>query len=306
MILITAADGIVGRHVVHDLRRQEAPLRALVTSRSAICNGEFTGVELLSGDLSDHEVLDHAMRGVSTVVLISRAHPDQVIHERNLIDAALRHRTHRIVKLSSVGASAHAPFRLGRWHWQTERLLSASALEWTVVRAHRPMQHVYTQLGSLLGQHAFYGCQGNAAAADVDVRDVAAMLAALTLDESHHGSVLDVSGPEALTPQRCAALLSKQMGHPVEYVDCEAADFVHGQMAGGVPRWQAEDRAAWQRSAVGGAFTETSTAVTAVTGRQPRTFEAFAAEFSTAVRYANAPAARTGAEQRNQGFTTRT
>ncbi len=292
MILVTAADGIVGRHLMHELRDKHAALRALVTSRSAICPAEFADVDVISGARSDHEVLDRAMRGVQTVIMISPAHPDQVIDERNLIDAATRHGAHRVIKLSSAGASAHAPFRVGRWHWQTERLLASSQLRWTVVRAHRPMQHIYTQLGSLLGQHAFYGCQGTAATADVDVRDIAALLAAIAEDDSRHKAVLDVSGPELLTAHQCAAILGRQMGQPVEYVDCDSADFVRGQMAGGVPRWQAEDRAAWQSSASLGAFTQSSTPFTALTGRRPRTYEAFAAEFAAAVSYSRAPDAR--------------
>lgn len=292
MILVTAADCIVGRHVVYNLRDQQVPLRALVTSRSAICPGEFTGVDLLAGTPADHEVLDRALRDVETVIVIGRAHPDQVINERNLIDSAQRSGVRRVIKLSSAGASVNAPFRAGRWHWQTERLLAASRMDWTVVRSHRPMQHIYTQLGSLLGQQAFYGCQGQAAAADVDVRDVAALLAAEAVKQRCPRSILHVSGPELLTAQQCAETLGQQMGHPVEYVDCAANDFVRGQMAGGVPRWQAEDRAAWQANLATGAVTEISTALTTVTGRPPRTFEAFAAEFAAAVRYSRAPAAR--------------
>lgn len=297
MLLITAADSIVGRHVVHNLRDSQVPHRALVTSRSAICPGEFTGVDIVAGALSDREVLKRALGGVHTVILVSRAHPDQVIDERNLINASIDLGARRVIKLSSVGASAHAPFRVGRWHWQTERLLATSPLKWTVVRAHRPMQHIYTQLGSLLGQRAFYGCQGDAASADVDLRDVAALLAAVALDDTHDGETLDVSGPESLTEQQCAATLGLHMRQHVEYVNCEAGDFIRGLMAGGVPRWQAEDRAAWQTHVASGVFTHTTSALSDVTGRRARTFEAFAAEFAAAVRYSHAPAARSTSQR---------
>ena len=237
-------------------------------------------------------MLERALRDVRALVVLSPAHPDQVSLERHLIAAAQRHGVKRVIKLSSSGTSAHAPFRVGRWHWQTERLLTATTLNWVIVRSQRPMQHLHTQLGSVLGQHAFYGCQGDHASADVHVRDIAAVLAAVALDEAQTHTTLEVTGPEAITPRQCARLLGAHMGQPVEYVDCTPADFVRGQMAGGIPRWQAEDRAAWQSAASADVFATPTTTVTQVTGRRPRDFDAFASEFAASVRYARPPASR--------------
>ncbi len=292
MILVSAAAGTIGRHVMHALRDAGAPTRALVHSLAAITQAEFSHAQIIGGDVLNRDVLDRAMDHIEVLVLLSRAQPDQVAIEQHLMAAAQRHGVRRIVKLSSTGASPHASFRVGRWHWQSERLLAATSVDWVVVRTARPMQHVYSQLGSLLGQHTFYGCQGEEASSDVDLRDVAAVLAAVATGDAASGSVLHITGPQALAPQRSAALLGEAMGHPVAYVDCTPGDFVRGQVAGGVPRWQAEDRAAWQTTARSGAFSTIATDLTRVLGRSPRTYASFAAEFASAVRYATAPVAR--------------
>ncbi len=304
MLLVTGAAGITGRHVVHELLDARVPMRALVSSRAAITPAEFGAAELMTGELTDGAALERALAGVDTLILITRVDPEQVALERHLVAAAERHGVRRLVKLSSIGAAPDAPFRVGRRHWQTERLLSTSRLEWVIVRAHRPMQHLYAQLGSLLGQQAFYGCQGDAPSADVDLRDVATVLARVAVSDAYTHTTVEVTGPAARTAYETAGILGTHMGRPVAYVDCAPADFVRGQMAGGVPRWLAEDRAAWQRAVQSGRFDRITSEVEHITGRRPRTYEAFAAEFAAAVRYAEAPRARSTATVRTAEYAT--
>lgn len=292
MLLVTGAASIVGRHVVHELRDAHVPHRALVHSRAAITPADFGSAELVVGELNDSQALDIALDGVETVILITRARPDQVARESTLLAAAQRHGVRRLVKMSSVGASRTSRVNVARWHWEIERLLEATHLEWTVVRAHRPMQHVYTQLSSLLSQHAFYGCQGDGASADVDVRDVAAVLSRAALDPACVRQVLEITGPAAVTPQDTAVALSAAMGQPMTYVDCTPAEFVRGQLAAGLESWQAEGRAAWQGEARDGHFASVSDHVARMLGRAPRTLEQFAREFAAAVRYSRAPGSR--------------
>ena len=252
MFLVLGAGGSIGRHVSHSLRDAKAPVRALVRSRATLDAAEFAGVQLQVGDPAQRETLDAALDGVQALILVTRAHEDQMAFEQHVLLSAARARVRRIVKLSSSGTAPDAPFRVGRWHAHTEQLLRDSHLEWTIVRAHRPMQYVYSQLGSLLTQHAFYGCQGEGATPDVDVRDVATVLAAVASQGSHVGETLTVTGPEAVTAADMARAIGEQMGHPVDYVDCDEHDFIRAQTAGGLSRWKAEDRAAWQRAVQGG------------------------------------------------------
>lgn len=292
MLLVTGAATIVGRHVVHELRDAKVPHRALVHSKAAITPADFGSAELIVGELTDGHALDMALDGVESVILITRARPDQAALERSVLSAAQRHGVRRLVKMSSVGASPTSRFNVGRWHWETERLLQATRLEWVVVRAHRPMQHVYTQLSSLISQHAFYGCQGDGASADVDVRDVAAVLSCAAIDPQYARQVLEITGPAAISPQDTARAMAAGMGRPVAYVDCTPAEFVRGQLAAGLEHWQAEGRAAWQCEARDGHFASVSDHIERMLGRAPRTLERFAAEFAAAVRYTRTPWSR--------------
>lgn len=297
MILVLGADRALGRHVVHDLARAGIPHRALLPSRLIVPAAELSAAEVIVGEPDDGHVIDMAMNGVSAVIMISPSHPQQVAREQHVLSACQRHRVKRIVKLSSAGAHADAPFRVGRWHWQTEKLLAAMQAEWTIVRATRPMQYLHAQLPSLLAQHALYGCQGTGQSADVDQRDVAAVLTAVALQGLHARETIMVTGPHALSGGETAEQLGRAMGSPVAYVDCTSRDFVRSQMADGLAAWKAEDRAAFQREVRDGRYAMVSTVVEAVTGQPARTLEQFTAALAHTARYATPTPRRSGSAE---------
>lgn len=292
MLLVTGAASIVGRHVVHALAESGTPLRAVVRTRSAVTADEFDATELVVGDLTDGRTLDAALTGVETLLLISRPHPELVHHDRSVLAAAQQHGVPRVVKLSIAGASAVSPLAVSRWHAESEALLAAARFDYLVVRAHRPRQHLYAQVDSLCSQRAFYGCQGDGIAVDVDVRDVADVMAQVARRAELGRTVLEVSGAEPRRAVDVAQALSEQIGQPIRYVDCAPGDYVRALLAGGVSQQQAEDRAAWQLLLRDGLFATPTDTVHRVTGHAPRTLRAFASEFAEAMRYATAPTAR--------------
>jgi NAD(P)H dehydrogenase (quinone) len=149
---------------------------------------------------------------------------------------------------------------------------------------------------SLCSQHTFYGCQGDGAAVDVDVRDVADVLAQLAFWPVLGRDVLEVTGGAPHRATDVATCLSERMGRSIRYVDCAPEDYVHALLAGGVPRQQAEDRAAWQRLLRRGAFDTPTDSVQQITGHPPRSLDAFASEFAESIRYATAPGLRRDAK----------
>jgi len=292
MLLVTGAASVVGRHAVHTLAEKGLPLRAMVRTRGAVAADEFGTAALIVGDLADGRTLDTALTGVETLLLITRPHPELLTHDRNVLAAAQQHGVPRVVKLSVAGASSTSPLAIARWHAESEALLAAGPFDYLVVRAHRPRQHLYAQIDSLCSQRAFYGCQGDGAAVDVDVRDVADVLAQLAVLPVLGRAVLEVSGAEPRRATDVAQVLGERMGQPIRYVDCAPKDYVRALLAGGVPRQQAEDRAAWQLLLREGRFATPTETVERITGRPPRTLRAFASEFAEAIRYATAPMAR--------------
>lgn len=295
MLLVLGATSSIGRHVVHNLCDARIPTRVIVPAREALAPLEFASAQVYRGDSRDGTALREALRGADGVVLITRTHPEQVAYEQHVIATLQRLRVPRVIKLSIAGSAPDASFLVGRWHWQTEQLLESTGLAWTVVRAHRPMQHIYSQMDSLRSQRAMYGCQGHGASPDIDQRDTARVLSHLAASGAHAGEALHITGPAAVSATEVARLLGRAMHEEIAYVDCAPDDFTQAQMAGGLASWRAENRSAWQAAVRDGELQTPTETVQRITGQSARSYAQFAAEFAASIRYARCPQPRAAA-----------
>ncbi|MBX6748443.1 MAG: SDR family oxidoreductase [Micromonosporaceae bacterium] len=188
-VLVTGGTGALGRQVAAQLRERGADVRIL--SRRA--GGEPGRVQ---GDLNTGAGLAEAVAGVDVIVHCAsasdwRRSERDVIQTRNLLSAVGRARPH-IVYISIVGVD-RIRFPLYRGKVDTERLIAASGLPWTVLRA--------TQFHELILLFAMLLSKGPVALTlrgfsfqPVDVGEVADRMVDLALGEPA-GRVPDLGGP---------------------------------------------------------------------------------------------------------------
>ena len=263
MILVTGASGRIGTAVLRELTERAIPVRALARPRSRSPMRDDPAVQWREGDLGDERIVEGALEGVHTIVLHSAPAPTQVAQQERVVDAAVAHGVKRIVKLSAIGAASEAACDVSRWHWRVEQRVTSSGL--------------------------LAGCQGMGQVAEVDARDVGAVLGALAAAERIERPVENITGPEALDFQAMARVLSQHFGRPIRYVDCTPGDLLQCAQAAGVDSWLAHDMVAWQTEARDGRYAIVHDTVERITRRPPRRFETFANELATSLRYANAP-----------------
>lgn len=119
-ILVTGANGFLGKALVHRLRTEIGePLRLLVRRPPASPPPE--DIQLVYGDLGNPAMVDHAMEGIETVFHLGAAmkggnfeyQSGTVWGTRNVIDACERHGVHRLVYVSSMSVLDHAGHRAG-------------------------------------------------------------------------------------------------------------------------------------------------------------------------------------------------
>ena len=144
MILVTGGTGFVGRKVVHALRAQDLPVRALVREPRRSETLRAWGCELVQGDMGDHESLRRAAEGCEEVVHLvaiitgSRRDFERVMSEgtRNLVAAATEAGARRFVLMSALGVSERSqglvPYYAAKW--EMEQAVKGSELEWTIFR----------------------------------------------------------------------------------------------------------------------------------------------------------------------------
>lgn len=310
MILVTDATSRVGSGVVRQLAVSGRPVRALVPTLARTSRIESPTTEFQVGAPDNARVLSRAMDGVRTVVLVTADTPEHIAAQELAIVHARAAGVQRILKLSVAGASLDACCNSARLHGRVEQLLLGSGIPSCSVRANRLMQTLEQQVPVLLSASILTGCQGDGRVADVDARDVSAVLATLAVrdgdmivDESIPDvtrvtgtddamfEAFDLTGPRALSRHDIADMLSSSLGRRISYVDCPPSGLLQCEQAAGMPAWQAQDVVAFETSARSGAFADVSPATQQLLGRPGRDFAAFAHEFAVSVRYSNAPGA---------------
>ncbi|HSY49706.1 MAG TPA: NAD-dependent epimerase/dehydratase family protein [Thermoanaerobaculia bacterium] len=119
MILITGANGFLGRHIVRRCAGQpsESQPRVLVRKVQPVHQGDF---EVVTGDLADEASLRQATEGIETIVHVASKNIDHdgsgydevnVEGTRRLCRAAVAAGVSRLVYVSSVGVYGHHTLR---------------------------------------------------------------------------------------------------------------------------------------------------------------------------------------------------
>ena len=136
--------------------------------------------------------------------------------ERNVVECCAEQGVRRIVKLSVMGADGQSAIMFARVHGRVEELIRHSGCEWSFIRPNMFMQNLFWYRGALVGGSLPLPL-GEAAVSHVDGGDVATVAARLVVEEGHAGAVYTVTGPEALTGEQMAAVLSEALGRAIAY-----------------------------------------------------------------------------------------
>ncbi|WP_246394504.1 SDR family oxidoreductase, partial [Pseudonocardia pini] len=166
--LVTGGTGTLGRVLVEQLRAAGTPVRVL--SRHA-------GEGRVVGDLATGSGIREAVRGSDVIVHCATGRKDSAA-ARTLVDAALAEGRPHVVYVSIVGID-RIPLGYYREKLEVERLLTASGLPVTILRATQFHQLVATMLSALGKVPGVLPVPRGIAFQPVAVADVAARLVEL-------------------------------------------------------------------------------------------------------------------------------
>ena len=142
MILVTGANGFVGRHVTRALAENGVRVRAMVRTARGAAALDAAGCELVRGDVTDPASLRAAARGVRTIVhLVAIVEGTPATFERvmaagtgNLVEAARESDVRRIVLMSALGTGPNAIVPYFRAKWAAEQAVGGSGIDHVVLR----------------------------------------------------------------------------------------------------------------------------------------------------------------------------
>jgi uncharacterized protein YbjT (DUF2867 family) len=280
MILVTGATGNVGKEVIKQLAQNKQPARAFLRNRTQAREIALPGVEMVEGDFAKPKTFARAMDGVETVFLLTPSSAEAEEWQCDFVDAALKSKVKRIVKLSQLGANTKAPGRFQRYHGTVENYIIKSKIPYTFLRPNLFMQGLLNFRPTIASQGVFFAPVSHTRISIVDVRDIGEAAAKILTEPNHEGRTYELTGPEALTHAEMAEQLSQAVGKPIKHVEVSAEVMKEALLKNGLPAWQAdgvvEDYEYYRK----GEAEQVSSAVRDITGYEATYFAQFALDYS--------------------------
>jgi len=276
MIVVTGATGNVGAPLVAALAAAGEQVTA-VSRRTAPVP---PGVRHVPADLTDPASLGPALEGAEALFVLI-AGGGAGIDPEAVLGTAGAAGVRRVVLLSSQGVRTR-PGAPSHAHLAAfEAALRDSGLEWTVLRPGGFASNAYAWAGPVRERRLVAAPFPDVALPVVDPADLAAC-AAVTLRETHHTQVYELTGPAPISPRDQAAALAAALGEELTFVGLTRAE-----AAGAMGAFMPPEVVAGTLDILGSPTADeqaVSPDVEKLLGRAPRPFPAWAADHVEAFR----------------------
>jgi uncharacterized protein YbjT (DUF2867 family) len=194
----------------------------------------------------------------------------------NAIEAAKAAGVRHVVLATGLGASPKAKVTFGKWHSETQELLKESGLDWTFVQPTYFMQNLLWQADTIARDGVYYDDLGGPVAW-IDARDIADVAAEALTGAGHEGKTYGLTGPEALTGEDIAAMLSEVTGRAITCAPLSVEDARAAMIAAGMQEEVAAAMVELASIAPKGYLAGIETTVSDVLGRPARRLRDFIA-----------------------------
>ena len=242
-ILVTGATGAIGRHVVEQLVKRGADVRAL--ARDPAKANLPAGVAVVQGDLLEVDSLRSAFAGVSTLFLLNAVVPDEFTQALTALNLARAAGIERIVYLSVIHSDVYVNVPHFAGKFGVERMIEQMGFNATILRPAYFIHNDLTIKDVVLGYGVYPMPIGGKGLAMVDPRDIGEV-AAIELMRREQSTVplplirINLVGPDTLTGADVAAIWSDVLGRPIAYGGDDTAAFEEN-LRKFMPGWMAFD-----------------------------------------------------------------
>ncbi|MGM9332668.1 NAD(P)H-binding protein [Streptomyces murinus] len=231
MIVITAPTGNIGRHLL-SLLLESAPaageeLRVIVRDPARLPDAARGRVEVVTGSHAEADVLDRAFEGADAVFWLvppdaSLAPQDAYTgFTRPAAEALTAHGVGHVVGVSALGRGTPLADRAGlvTASLAMDDLIAGTGVAYRALANPSFFENLLEECDSIREKGVFTdSVDPDRKAPFVAVADIAAAAAGLLLDRSWTGTgSVPVLGPQDLSPNDLARIMTEQLGRPVRY-----------------------------------------------------------------------------------------
>jgi uncharacterized protein YbjT (DUF2867 family) len=264
-VLVLGATGKTGSRVASKLSERGVSVRTAAR----------TGAEV-HFDWDDPATFEPAVHGASGVYVVSPVmRTDFAGLVSRFLDEAERTGVRHVTYLSAYGIE-HAPVQVALRAVELD-LFSRTSLTHSIIRPAWFMQNFSETFLKPVNDEIVVP-NGAGAEAFVSAEDIASVAAATLCEpERHAGRAYAPTGPEALTLDEAAKIISAAVGRTIAYRDTDRDEWVGAMIRSGVPAEYGEVLRALTETIASGHGSRPNGDVLAVTGTRPVTFAEFAA-----------------------------
>ena len=276
-VLVTGAIGNVGREVVRAIAARNHVLRAADLSVESVHAMHGDDVDAVLLDYEAPKTFAPALEGCDSVFLVRPpAIADMESTLLPFIDAAVESGVKHIVFLSCAGAATNKLVP----HHAVEKHLAARKVSHTLLRPGFFAQNLGSAYrDDIATEGRLFLPAGKSRVAFVDIRDVAE-LAALVFDDplTHENQAYECTGPEALSFEEAARLMTDVIRRPIRYEAASIAGYVRHLHVHGLPLAQIAVQTVLHVGLRFGQTAKIDPTLERLLGRRPRTLATYVRE----------------------------
>lgn len=231
MIVITAPTGQIGHQVLDHVLDAGRPVRVIARDPSRLSPRVRDSAEVVQGSHRDPEVVTEALAGAESLLWLVPPNPradDPREHylgfTRSACEAIGALGVKRVVGVTSMGRGYGRHAGLLSPAFAMDDLIESTGVHYRALAMPYFMENLLNQVEAIKSKGTFF--TANSAGrplATVATRDIASAGAELLLDGSWTGQdTVPVVGPDALSPDAMAEVLSEVLERPVR---CQEVDF---------------------------------------------------------------------------------
>lgn len=226
-VLVTGASGVTGNFAARRLIELGIPVRAMVRrqdERSAALAS--MGAEIITGDFLSLDDLSAAMKDVQGAYFVYPVAPGLLEATALFAQVAKEENVGLIVNVSQRTALRNATSHSAQAHWVAERLLERSGVPVTHLQPTLFMEWLAYFGQEIKENNRLISPYGAARYASINSEDIGRVGAAiLAAPEGHAGKIYPLYGPEELTQEEVAGILSGVLNRKITYVPIEPDSF---------------------------------------------------------------------------------
>ncbi|WP_158829844.1 SDR family oxidoreductase [Mucilaginibacter lacusdianchii] len=238
MILVTGATSVIGQKLCQLLAENKKAFRAMCRKEDQLEKLRKQGIDAVLGNFEDTDSLRSAMKGCTSLFLVSPPNENQLECETKAINVAKQEQIAYIVRVSASDANLRSSVPWAKAHAHIDHHLRASGIAWTILKPTAFMQNFLT-LTKPISKGFLPQVGGKGLVGYIDAQDIG-RVAYHVLTEAHHKrATYYLNGPEVLDMKEIASQISNAVGKKIRYINLPSFAFRVLLRASGASRWLA-------------------------------------------------------------------